>query len=439
MTRNSKAVIQSFVALVLLSAFTSVHAQDQAPFTISRRSAVQLAFHAGDLISCQLTDVLPGQTQLVRARLTALSDEVSPSELFTTQVTAPLELTARDLSEDPDGNLLYTLAITNPTDETVRQASLIDPLPSGSTLQILSVNCQASVTQSRALLLTQRLPERAEYVAGSSQLGDIPQNDPYVADGRLYWLLAYQPEGQLSFEVSHTDALAELEPATLTLQVGTRDVFLVGQQPSSDLPAELRTAVLMDMPMMDMMSTSDTVLTLIPRQILADGRNPVELELQLAADTFADIQDEMAEGEAVLITVETGLEPLIPDADTLRSGYQLVLDETGRGLLQLTPQTTVQDVTVQALIAGDLVETSVRLRGAERLLYQYQGTLTATLTDSTVLLEGVAQGYAELPLAAGTLQAALDVAADVDTDAESFDVDTDRGLRDELDPSGRFP
>jgi uncharacterized repeat protein (TIGR01451 family) len=416
-----------------------VYAQDQAPFTISRRSTVQLDFRAGDLISCQLEDVRPGQTQLVRARLTTLSDEVNPSDLFETQVTAPLELTARDLVEDPDGSLLYTLAITNPSDDTITQASLIDPLPTGTTLQTLSINCQASATQPRALLVTQLLPEGAEYVAGSSQLAGTSQDDPYMANGRLYWLFAYQPEGQLSFEVSHTDALAELDPATLTLQVGMRDVFLIGQQSLSDLPADLRTAVLMDAPMMDMMATSDTALTLVLRQILADGRNPIEIELQLAADALADIQAEADGEEAVLVTVETGLEPLIPDADTLRSGYQLVLDENGRGLLQLAPQTTVRDVRVQALIADELVETSFRLRGAERLLYQYQGTLTATLTDSTVLLEGVAQGYAELPLAAGTLQAALDVAADVDSDAESFDIDTDRGLRDEFDPSGRFP
>jgi uncharacterized repeat protein (TIGR01451 family) len=442
---RSNVVVRWLTTLLVLGAFSSVHAQDQtpqqAPFAISRRSTIQLDFRAGNLINCQLTDVLPGQTQLVRARLVALGDEVSPSELFETQLTAPLELTARDLVEDDDGNLLYTLAITNPSDETITRANLVDPLPTNTALQTLSVNCQASMAQPRALLITQLLPEGADYVAGSSQLDNVPQDDPYIANGRLYWLFPYQPEGQLGFALHHTDALADLDAATLTLRVGTRDVFVIGEQPSSNLPADLRAAVLTDMPVMDRVDVSDTGLTFVPLQLVADGRNPIELELQLSAEALADMQEETE--AAVLLTVETGLEPLTPDADPLQSGYQLALDDAGRALLQLAPQTTVRDVRVQALLAGDVVEASFRLRGAERLLYQYQGTLTATLTGSTVLLEGVAQGYAELPLAAGTLQAALDVAADIDSDvdseAESFSLDTERGLRDEFDPSDRFP
>ena len=453
----SQTVALCVVLALGLNLMLSAFAQDSRPdYTVTRSSSINLEFRAGNLLTCVLKDLEPQQTLVIQIELESLgTDPLNRSDLFAT-VLAPandLMVETTDFEVLDDGQRVrYALAISNQSEQPIDNVLLTEPLPFDIRLHAASENCEASFDEARTLLLSHLPPDNANYVAGSSLLNGTAANDPLIgSDGRLFWLLPYQAEGQLRYQLSHSDALADIPAPSVTLRVAERDVFLAGQISFSDLPLEF------DLFIGDEDAFS---LQLSPRYTRADARNPIELELYVVAPSaFEDVSEETdmqeASSDVLLdtdedelelpsyITIESPLDPIDADAEPLISGYQVAVDDNGFALLRFEPQVSAREVPLRLGIDDQIVSTAILLTGADRALYQYQGSLLASFNTEATLIEGLAQAYLELPLADGTLQGALDIGADFDSnpieDADAFNLDTDRGLRDETDPTDRFP
>ncbi|MDZ7800988.1 MAG: hypothetical protein U5K81_09390 [Trueperaceae bacterium] len=139
------------------------------------------------------------------------------------------------------------------------------------------------------------------------------------------------------------------------------------------------------------------------------------------------------------LTVASDVAVRTPDTDLRQAGHQLHL-EGGEAMLELAPQPSATRVRLRFRFRPDdapsddeiRAETVLDLPGADRTLWIAQGQATARLVDPVELF-GSVRGYLETPVAAGTLQAAVDVGAD------TTGLDLDRTLRREPDPDGRFP
>ena len=135
--------------------------------------------------------------------------------------------------------------------------------------------------------------------------------------------------------------------------------------------------------------------------VTADGSSPVILVVR-AVDA-----SDLPSGNGQ-VTLATDLEPVDPDADLQTAGYQVNL-KSGVARVRLEPLGSARDVTVRAQLG--------ELTAEERLFVDVPGSTFITYQASAgvrysrargLSFEGQARGYAELPLAEGSLQASAD-------------------------------
>ncbi len=157
-------------------------------------------------------------------------------------------------------------------------------------------------------------------------------------------------------------------------------------------------------------------LEIVPSVLEADGVTPVAFKIR-ASDEFG-----VTNGFGA-VTLQTDLEPLEADAFPGESGYQVLLED-GVATVRLEPVLTAQEASLTARFNDLETQETFYLGGADEPLYLYQGSVSVHLTRGELSYNGVARGYAEMPLGSGTLQGALDTGGDI---AEQDD------------PSGRFP
>ncbi|WP_456413285.1 hypothetical protein [Oceanithermus profundus] len=163
-----------------------------------------------------------------------------------------------------------------------------------------------------------------------------------------------------------------------------------------------------------------------PLGAVADGRSPVRVRIE-ARDAAG-----LTAGSG-FVTVMSDPEPLTPDANPAESGYQVLLRD-GAAEIELAPMVRPGEVRVR--MAKDAIESESRfyVAGTERPFWLAQGSVTARYGGGFEL-GGLGRAYGELPLAGGTLQAALGAHAAVDAGGAHYRPD----LADREDPNDRFP
>lgn len=171
---------------------------------------------------------------------------------------------------------------------------------------------------------------------------------------------------------------------------------------------------------------SPTRLEVRPLRLLADGRTPLELEVR-ALDALG-----LPSGFGPT-TVETSVEPLEADAFPLLSGYQLLLRD-GQALLRLKPTATPTTLRLRLSFGEVQGQAEFFVLGRQNRLWQFQGSLGARLGES-IQVFSLGRGYLESPFAGGTLRAALDGSLRFNQGQP----EVGSGLRQEPDPTGRFP
>ena len=163
-----------------------------------------------------------------------------------------------------------------------------------------------------------------------------------------------------------------------------------------------------------------------PIGAVADGRSPVRVRIE-ARDAAG-----LTAGSG-FVTVTSDPEPLSPDANPAEAGYQVLLRD-GAAEIELAPMVRPGEVRVR--MAKDALESESRfyVAGAERPFWLAQGSVTARYGGGFEL-GGLGRAYGELPLAGGTLQAALGANASVDAGGVHYRPD----LVGREDPNDRFP
>ncbi len=313
----------------------------------------------------------------------------------------------------------------------------------------------------------------------------------------LYWQLPYLTEGTLSYALAHQESLDALAEPALTFKFGKRELFLAGEVPFGEVrgarevvPARrnglirepfpgtvYRTTdaakVVLEGPITEEVTlllngvsvNSDalgkrvideqsgvqrleyyglplevgstlieatmggardqvevfragnpTSLEITPTMLEADGVTPAQFEIR-ALDEFG-----VTNGFGA-VSVQTDLEPLDDDAFPAESGYQVLLED-GVATVRLEPVLTPQQTNLQVRFNDLDTRASFYLGGTDEPLYLYQGSVSVKLSQGELSTTGVARGYVETPLGNGTLQGALD---------------TNGGVAEQDDPSGRFP
>jgi len=332
-----------------------------------------------------------------------------------------------------------------------------------------------------ALILRHAPPSKARYVPGSSRLNGKPFEDPRRdPQGRLYWRIPFQTQGDLRYVLRHTAPLGPLPKPELTLLTSEGEVVLQGGVRLEDFeeakplrkrlfegamvrvtreaflrlrlpkpatieregevlatlevpgeftlplePGENRFLVRSGegvQPLVVYRSGPPARVRLERVRAVADGRTPLVYRLR-----FEDEEGNPAAVERA--TISSDPEPLDPDADPRVSGYQVPV-ESGVATLRLRPTPTPRAVTVRVLM-GERVETlSDYVQGGKTSLYLAQGSVTVRVAPG-LSWGGLARGYLEAPLGEGYLQAAMDLTY---TDGALY-----RGLSRPEDPTGRFP
>ncbi len=91
--------------------------------------------------------------------------------------------------------------------------------------------------QATELVIAHQPPQDAQYVVGSSRLDGKPLPDPLLSSkGTLYWAVAAQQKGTLSYELSHNNPLSTLpQPALMIRLAGDRSEVLQGKMDKADL------------------------------------------------------------------------------------------------------------------------------------------------------------------------------------------------------------
>ncbi|PTA67413.1 DUF11 domain-containing protein [Deinococcus arcticus] len=141
-----------------------------------------------------------------------------------------------------------TLAVAAPALPTPAQPAAPEPAPAPEARRASTVSLPFDApVQARELVVAHRLPEGAEFVAGSSRLNGQALPDPLRGpSGALYWVLPrtafVQGEaakrGTVTYELAHTGALGALDrPALLARYAGERREVLEGQLDEADLAA----------------------------------------------------------------------------------------------------------------------------------------------------------------------------------------------------------
>ncbi len=395
-------------------------------FEQSRFSEIDLYYRAGDIITCDLGTFAPGESRDLTINLQPDGSTISDSRFST--MAEGLKVSKSDLLIQGDA-ISYVLRVSNPGAEQV-EAMISEPLPTG-TVFAGSEGCVPTTDLAQQILITHVPPTGSSYDVGSSQLNGEAISDPFTdEDGRLYWVIPFSSEGVVSYLVQHTDALPPVEQPTLTIATSDRELQLVGNIPFSDLEQLITTS--------EAQSVSDKPLASIevrPLEVVADNRNPVRLELR-AVDEDGNL------ASAGMITLDINADFVQSDADPLTSGYQVALTD-GRAVVELAPQPSPRTLEIRAeetvtnaleAIRGAVrMETTVQLSGVTQGLYQYQVSATASFGGG-VNVAGIARGYAEVPFAGGSLQAAVDIGADTVSG-----IDTQNSLATQVNPTERYP
>ncbi|WP_240730930.1 SdrD B-like domain-containing protein [Deinococcus sp. S9] len=137
-----------------------------------------------------------------------------------------------------------------------------------------------------------------------------------------------------------------------------------------------------------------------PISVVADGHTPLEVEI-----AALDAQGQ-ASGQG-FVTVQTDLEPTLPDAAPLESGYQLALRD-GVARLVLAPLPVGREWTLKAALGNLTAETRLYATTGGQTLALGQGSVGVTFGQDGLAVHGLARGYLEAPLAGGHVRAALD-------------------------------
>ena len=372
-----------------------------------------------------LTDILPAGLDGINL---STEVELAPNE----ERSFPVSATVR---EDAPDIIVNNACITSINGEqcAMAQVRVIRPVarPDFKQLRfseiILNYGTEAINTALAASVLVGHVPPTgSSYAPGSSFFNGNPIADPIVDDqGRLLWLVD-NTQGQVSYGVQHEGSLPPVAEPSVTLRTADREIRLLGDV-SFDILDQLG---LNQQAMMPTKYVGD--IALIPYQINVGNREHVDLGIVLPAEVSM---------EHDYITIAANLDFVDPDAEPLISGYQVVLDEHGEARIRFEPQTTVKQLELELAYGDVLRTTDLTLLGADSAFYHYHVSVTARLLGDDIAANGFGQGYAEIPFAGGTFQAALDVGANYakdDTDAYGFNIDTDRGLVSRQTPIERF-
>ncbi len=346
--------------------------------------------------------------------------------------------------------------------------------------------------EGESLLIRHAVPAGARYVPGSSRLDGAPIADPKVDEkGRLYWQIPFEKKGKLSYDLAHEKPLPPLAKPELTLIAGDRELYIQGHATRADLararplsayrrwivapkpgavlstpeaevkvrppaggspevrvngqaletaPKKEKGLLVYHVPLapgknlIELQAGGEAErvsvfragapkrLELVPEHPVADGRTPLRFRLR-ALDGQG-----LPSGNG-LVTLEAEPEPLAPDADPLKSGCQVRL-ENGEAQIALRPMASPGWARVAAAFGDLRLEEKFFVAGSERRFYLAQGSVTARLAGGFEL-GGLARGYVESPLAGGRLQAAADLAMG---QGQVYG-----GLEEPENPNGRFP
>ncbi len=346
--------------------------------------------------------------------------------------------------------------------------------------------------EGESLLIRHAVPAGARYVPGSSRLDGAPIADPKVDEkGRLYWQIPFEKKGKLSYDLAHEKPLPPLAKPELTLIAGDRELYIQGHATRAEFararplsayrrwivapkpgavlstpeaevkvrpPAEGSPEVRVNGRPLEAAPKKEKGL-LVYRVPLAPGKNLIELQAGGEAERVSVFragapkrlelvpEHPVADGRTPLrfrlraldgqglpsgnglVTLEAEPEPLAPDADPLKSGYQVRL-ENGEAQIALRPMASPGWARVAAAFDDLRLEEKFFVAGSERRFYLAQGSVTARLTGGFEL-GGLARGYVESPLAGGRLQAAADLAMG---QGQVYG-----GLEEPENPNGRFP
>ncbi len=409
-----------------------------ASFSIAKiavQNTVQVGHNVDFIIGVQNTGASAGTVNLsdmLPAGLDGadLSTQVTlmPNEQRNFPITASVR-------EDAPDVIVNTACISGVNGEqcAMAQVNVVRPVvrPDFSQLRfseiILNYGTEAITNVLAASVLVSHMPPTgSSYTPGSSFFNGNPIADPVIDDvGRLLWLVD-NTKGQVSYGVKHEGSLPPVAEPSVTLRTADREIRLLGDI-SFDILDQLG---LTQEAMMPTKYVGDVAI--VPYQINVGNRSHVDLGIILPADVSM---------EHDYITIGANLDFVDPDAEPLISGYQIALDEYGEARIRFEPQTTVKELDLEIAYGEVLRTTSLTLLGAESAFYHYHVSVTARLLGDDIAANGFGQGYAEIPFAGGTFQAALDVGANYakdDTDAYGFNIDTDRGLVNRQTPIERF-
>ena len=280
------------------------------------------------------------------------------------------------------------------------------------------------------VLITHQVPAGSEYQQGSSRLNGSPIADPVIAGDRLYWILGPMTEGRIRYHVKHkVVSLPPVEDPTFTIRAADREIMIVGDVSFSDL-----TELGVEREVTVARKIIGEGLALASYQLNVGNRQPIEVGVELSPEIVADLVAQ----EKPYITVGANLEFIDEDARPSLSGYQVELVDN-KALLRFEPQPTVKRLELELGYGSTLKETRLTLLGAEGGFYQYHLHARGRLLGGDLFAEAFAQGYAELQIAGGTLQAALDIGVNIlEFEFENADLDTNRGLKSDVDPLDRF-
>ncbi len=281
------------------------------------------------------------------------------------------------------------------------------------------------------VLITHQVPAGSEYKAGTSRLNGTPMADP-IADetGRLYWVLGPMTEGRIRYHVIHKEVnLPPVEDPTFTIRAAEREIMIVGDVSFSDL---IELGVEREVTVAR--KTVGEELTLANYQLNVGNRQPIEVGVELSPEVVANLVAQ----ERPYITVGANLEFIEEDARPSLSGYQVELVDN-KALLRFEPQPTVKRLELELGYGNTIKETRITLLGAEGGFYQYHLHARGRLLGGDLFGEAFAQGYAELAVGGGRLQAAVDVGVNIlEFEFDNAELDADRGLKTDVDPIDRY-
>ena len=391
-------------------------------FDVERTSTVFLDFQAGHIARCELGSLEAGAASSL-GLIASITDDALYSPALILPAASPDGVSVHVASAERDGDTVdIRVQVRNNTGDTVDDAFVLVPLPLGTGLPATAA-CGVTAMVGEELLISHELPAGAGFVPGSARLDGEQLPDPRVVGSAepelLLWRVPYRTVGTLSYVITHEDALDALSEPTLTLGIGDREHQLAGTVPFSSFPRDPAAEL----------AAGEAGLSFEPVSLVADGRSPLVVDIVLRdeeGNPFGDGWLSIAANSAL-----SG-----PDATDSLSGYQVELVD-GLATVVLEPVPTPFTLHVEALAHVDGLDdlqasSDLEVLGTRTGLYQAQVSVTASFVGGFEL-SGLARGYAELPVGAGTLQAAVDVGAD------SAGLDLDRSLSQRPDPTDRFP